>query len=107
MICNFQNGVCVTCGRIQKTDYAACPQSTRATRREQCKHLGPQIAEAVCQSCGDNVLRPIFACAVHGQAAFRKKLGPSVAVCKTCRDYSERRGDLAPGVSPSPGAPPP
>ena len=56
-----------------------------------CIHRGAQVDERKCKLCGERgVIRPVFACAVHGECTERAwAVGQKEAKCDICQDAKE------------------
>lgn len=56
----------------------------------ECVHLGDQTRLEQCPTCGNKSVKvKVFACALHGECTYEKKVG-ELAVCRGCPDAVKR-----------------
>lgn len=51
-----------------------------------CVHIGQEVRQDGCESCGGNVRLKIFACSVHRECTLATPL-PGITCCQQCADY--------------------
>lgn len=58
---------------------------TGLSRTLPCRHLGAELREQECVTCGGHVLVKVFACPLHQECTLAKPL-PGIATCAGCQD---------------------
>jgi hypothetical protein len=83
--------------RDVRPEQRATVAAQRAERERGCRHRGDVLRTEPCRKCHGTVLVKVLGCTVHGECTLSDKL-PSVAKCRTCREWAAPLGTLEGGT---------